>query len=228
VAFGARSLAGALVAEPIAAALDAEARSAVAAATAPGVMAAGVSLAELRTRLVRLLRRLATVDERRAEAIADGLFAGLLAAGHLARSGNRILEPGRSTERSPALSAAMDRLERALTTAAPVALREAIQASGCPPDGVRILESEGRLIRLEPELAYAAATYRELANTALRMAGTAALSPAAYRDATGTSRKYVMAILEDLDRRGILRRTAEGHLPGPRAASLESIGRRPE
>ena len=45
-------------------------------------------------------------------------------------------------------------------------------------------------------------------------------------DATGYT--VNMAILEDLDRRGILRRTAEGHLPGPRAASLESIGRPPE
>jgi hypothetical protein len=32
-----------------------------------------------------------------------------------------------------------------------------------------------------------------------------------------TSRRYVLAILEDLDRRGILQRTAEGHIPGPRA-----------
>ena len=50
----------------------------------------------------------------------------------------------------------------------------------------------------------------------------APLTPAAFRDATGTSRKYVMAILADLDRRGILRRTDAGHVPGPRAA-----GRRP-
>ena len=40
------------------------------------------------------------------------------------------------------------------------------------------------------------------------------LTPAAFRDATGTSRKYVLAILEDLDRRGILQRTPEGHIPG--------------
>ena len=41
--------------------------------------------------------------------------------------------------------------------------------------------------------------------------------PPSLRDATGTSRKYVMAILADLDRRGILRRTDAGHVPGPRA-----------
>ena len=49
------------------------------------------------------------------------------------------------------------------------------------------------------------------------MARTAPLTPAALRDATGTSRKYVMAILADLDRRGILRRTPDGHVPGPSA-----------
>ncbi|HLY14430.1 MAG TPA: SelB C-terminal domain-containing protein, partial [Candidatus Limnocylindrales bacterium] len=226
-ALGAVPLAGVLVAEPIAAALGAETLAAVRAATNASSVAAGLSLAELRTRLARLVRRAATVDEPRAGAIADALLAGLVTDGRLARSGDRIHEPGRSLERPADLSAAMDRLERGLATTTPPALREAIRASGCPPDGVRILEAEGRLIRLEPELAYAAATYRDLAQTALRMARSTALTPAAFRDATGTSRKYVMAILEDLDRRGILLRAAAGHLPGPRAASVESIGRQP-
>jgi hypothetical protein len=44
----------------------------------------------------------------------------------------------------------------------------------------------------------------------------APLSPAAYRDATGSSRRYVLAILEDLDRQGLLRRTDAGHVLGPR------------
>jgi hypothetical protein len=52
---------------------------------------------------------------------------------------------------------------------------------------------------------------------ALELARETPLTPAAFRDATGTSRKYVLAILEDLDRRDILRRTPEGHIPGPRA-----------
>jgi hypothetical protein len=119
----------------------------------------------------------------------------------------------------------MDRLEAALTNLAPPPLGEAIRASGCPLAGVVALESAGRIVRLDPDLAYAAETYRDLALAALRMAQTEALTPAALRDATGTSRKYVMAILEDLDRRGILRRTPAGHLPGPRAALAAQIGR---
>ena len=41
------------------------------------------------------------------------------------------------------------------------------------------------------------------------------LTPAAFRDETGTSRRYVLVILEDLDRRGLLRRTDAGHVLGP-------------
>ena len=70
---------------------------------------------------------------------------------------------------------------------------------------------------LEPDLAYAASTYRGLEAMALSLAAKVPLTPAAFRDATGTSRKYVMAILFDLDRRGVLRRTPDGHVPGPRA-----------
>jgi selenocysteine-specific elongation factor len=51
------------------------------------------------------------------------------------------------------------------------------------------------------------------------MARLGPLTPAAFRDATGTSRRYALAILEELDGRGILRRTPDGHVPGPRAPS---------
>jgi selenocysteine-specific elongation factor len=184
-----------------------------------------VPLAELRTRLGRLLRRLATVDSRAGSEIVDGLVAALVARGAIRRERDQVLEPGRSGGPTPATLAAMDRLERALAVAGPPALADALRASGCPPDGVRALETAGRIVRLDDGLAYAAATYRELTETALRLASSGALSPAAFRDATGTSRKYVMAVLEDLDRRGILRRTPDGHVPGPRAGLAAEIGR---
>ena len=49
------------------------------------------------------------------------------------------------------------------------------------------------------------------------MAAAGPLTPAAYRDATGSSRRYVMVILEDMDRRGLLQRTDAGHVLGPTA-----------
>ena len=56
----------------------------------------------------------------------------------------------------------------------------------------------------------------DLVKRALAIAAVAPLTPAAFRDATGTSRRYVLVILEDLDRRGLLRRTDAGHVLGSR------------
>jgi selenocysteine-specific elongation factor len=92
-----------------------------------------------------------------------------------------------------------------------------VRDSGCSPEGVRALERSGRIVRLDAELAYAAGMLRALEDRALDLAAAAPLTPAAFRDATGTSRRYVLAILEDLDRRGLLARTPAGHVPGPRA-----------
>jgi selenocysteine-specific elongation factor len=111
----------------------------------------------------------------------------------------------------------MDRLEAVLSVPAPPPLDDATASAACPAEGVRALVATGRIVRVSTDLAWASATYHELAARALALARRAALTPAAFRDATGTSRRYVLAILEDLDRRGILQRTPEGHIPGPRA-----------
>jgi selenocysteine-specific elongation factor len=109
-----------------------------------------------------------------------------------------------------------------LAVPSPPSLSEALRAAGCSPDAVRALEAEGRIVVLEPDLAYAAEAYRDLTDLALRLCRAGPLTPAAFRDATGTSRRYVMAILEDLGRRSILRRTPDGHVPGPRGAAARS------
>lgn len=179
--------------------------------------------------LVRLgaaaVRRHVGVHSGIDEAVA-GRLAALVAEGRLARDGDRIHGPGHAprTAPDPALAAAMDRLVAALSTAAPPPLADAARAAGCPEAGVRALEQANRIVRLDDDLAWAFSTYRDLAGRALAMAAAAPLTPAAYRDATGTSRKYVMAILEDLDRRAILRRTPDGHVPGPRAPLAARVG----
>ena len=218
-------LAGRLVARTVVRSLDDQALAAVAGPADPARGSFGVSRAELRTALVRALRRAATVDERLAGAIVDGLLGNLVAGGRLSRDGDRLRLPGAPAAAPVAPVAAMDRLERILSTPGPPAIPEALRLSGCPPEGLRAMETAGRVIRIDDDLAYAAAAYRDLAALALRLATAGPLTPAAYRDAAGTSRKYVMAILEDLDRRGILRRTPAGHLPGPRAGLVAAIGR---
>ncbi|HET7030567.1 MAG TPA: selenocysteine-specific translation elongation factor [Candidatus Limnocylindrales bacterium] len=141
--------------------------------------------------------------------------------GRLTRRGASIGSPGADADRrSPDLDGAMERLVALLSVASPPPLADAAATAGCPPEGIGRLEREGRIVRLDASLAWSADAYAALATRALELAGQAPLTPAAFRDATGTSRKYVMAILEDLDRRAVLRRTAAGHVPGPRAATF--------
>jgi hypothetical protein len=179
-----------------------------------------MSLTGARVVAARALRRSVTLGRDASASAAVGLIDELVRDGRLTRDDLDLRRPGAAPaahETDPALAAAMDRLERALAVAAPPALSEAAHAAGCPPDGIRALDRAGRIVVLEPDLAYASSTYRALEAQALAMSSRAPLTPAAFRDATGTSRKYVMAILGDLDRRGILRRTDAGHVPGPRA-----------
>jgi hypothetical protein len=190
------------------------------AAAVIGAVGEVMSLSAARIVAARALRRRVTLGRDASASAAVALVDELIRDGRLIRDELDLRRPGTPAvhQVDPAVVAAMDRLERALAVAAPPALSDAAHAAGCPPDGVRALERAGRIHILEPDLAYAGSTYQALEAQALALSSRAPLTPAAFRDATGTSRKYVMAILADLDRRGILRRTDAGHLPGPRAA----------
>jgi selenocysteine-specific elongation factor len=183
-------------------------------------MSAGLPLPRARAALLKRLRSLATIersDTTAAQLAVAGIVDVLVAEARLVRVGEALRDPSHGAEVPPELLAAMARLEAALSVAAPPPLDAAAASAGCPPEGVRALQADGRIVRLAPDLAWSTATYHGLAATALDRARVGPLSPAAFRDATGTSRKYVLAILEDLDRRGVLQRTPEGHVPGPRA-----------
>ena len=218
---GATPVSGGLrLAADVADLLEAAAEAAVAAHHDAEPGSPGLPLERAREVLAATLRRVARVDAGAAAAAVDATFDRLVARHRLARDGDRLRDASRSGGIPPDLAAAMDRLEVAIAVAAPPPLSEAARAAGCPPDGIRALVAAGRIVRLETDLAWAKATYQRLAAEALAMAREAPLTPAAFRDATGTSRKFVLAILEDLDRRGILARTPEGHVPGPRAPDL--------
>ncbi|HEY4754174.1 MAG TPA: SelB C-terminal domain-containing protein, partial [Candidatus Limnocylindrales bacterium] len=176
----------------------------------------GMPLPALRSGVAHAARRLVTLDRAAADAVAQDEIARLLAEGKLARDGDLVRAASRSAGPPAEVLAAMDRLEAALAVAAPPPLAEAARAAGCPPEGVKALEAANRIVRLEDDLAWAATTYRELSRQALNLAAAGPLSPAAFRDATGTSRRFVLVILEDLDRRGLLRRTDAGHVLGPK------------
>jgi len=178
----------------------------------------GPTLAAVRSAAARALRRQATVSAAEALVRSGAIVDELVSEGRLVRDGDRVRAlDHQAAAADPEVAAAMDRLVAALAVPAPPSLRNAAASAGCQPAAMRELERSGRIVVLEEDLGYAMATYRDLAAKALALAAREPLTPAAFRDATGTSRRYVLAILEDLDRRGILRRTSAGHVPGPRA-----------
>jgi hypothetical protein len=211
---------GLVLAPEIADALARHAEGLVAERDATDPMSRGLPLSELRRALLIELRRRATIDRAlsiAATSAVDAMVEDLVARGRLAREADRVRDPATTPGIPAPLAEAMDRLAAVLAVDAPPPLGEAARAVGCPPAGVQALEAAGRIVRLEPDLAWATGTYHRLAARALAMARADPLTPAAFRDATGTSRRFVLAILEDLDRRGILARTSAGHVPGPRA-----------
>ena len=215
VAAGELALAADVSADLASAAVEAVARHHRDAPLSPGL-----PLPRARATVLRRLRSLATIERRDADAAAamvTRLLEQLVAEGRIARRGDALRDPSLADDLPPELTSAMDRLEAALAVPAPPPLDAAAAAAGCPPEGVHALQADGRIVRLGPDLAWSTATYHRLAAVALELARTGPLTPAAFRDATGTSRRYVLAILEDLDRRGILQRTPEGHIPGSRA-----------
>ncbi|MBI3751346.1 MAG: selenocysteine-specific translation elongation factor [Chloroflexi bacterium] len=181
------------------------------------------SIAELRPELMARLRRQATI-ERSWSAMAteaiDRVIADLVAAGRLARDGDRVgvpLAEAASAAVGDARAAALARLVAALDADVPPSLAEAARAAACSLDAILALEQSGRIVRVEDDLAWAASRYASLRDRALAMARLGPLTPAAFRDAIGGNRRVALALLEDLGRKGLLRRTDAGHVPGPRA-----------
>ncbi len=190
----------------------------LAADSVTGHLTSGTTLAVARTAVARTIRRHVTLRRDDAIRAASDVIDRLVADGTLVRDGESLRRAGEAPAAiDPLLEAAMTRLVAALDVPAPPPLTDAARLAGCPPTGIRALERASRIVLLEQDLAYSMPTYQRLAANAIELARRAPLTPAAFRDATGTSRKYVMAILEDLDRRGLLRRTPAGHVPGPRA-----------
>ncbi|MBI3745581.1 MAG: selenocysteine-specific translation elongation factor [Chloroflexi bacterium] len=224
---GAEVAAGIALAPDLRDAIERDAVAAVQAHHRDHPLDVGMPLTGLRRSLRADLRRHAAIRRdlvAAADAAVDGLVADLVRRRRLARDGDRLRDPAREAGPSAALAASMARLEALLNLPAPPALAAAAQEAGCPADGIRALEASGRIVRIEADLAWSALAFQRLAAQALALARRAPLTPAILRDATGTSRRYVLPLVEDLGRRGILTRTPAGHVPGPRAPR-EPVGR---
>lgn len=102
---------------------------------------------------------------------------------------------------------ARDRLLAALRADpfSPPGLAAAAAAAGVGPPLLRALEDQGAVVRLAPDLAVAPEALEE-ATARLRRAAAdddGTITAARAKDALGTTRKYALPLLEELDRRGV-------------------------
>ena len=176
------------------------------------------SLGAVRAAVARAIRRAATVRRDDAARVPRPSSTRWSVAGRLVRDGDRVRSPAPRRRRAGPGPAGRDGPPRGARwrSPAPPPLAAAARAAGLSA-GRGPATSSGRSDRRPragPRLR-GRHLPRSSRRRALAMAARAPLTPAAFRDATGTSRKYVMAILEDLDRRGILRRTRGRPRPGP-------------
>ncbi len=81
-------------------------------------------------------------------------------------------------------------------------------------DLLRRLEAEGAVVPISPDLWVSRATAERIVTTARSVLDRGAPAPAsAFKTAFGVSRKYLIPILEYLDRTGVTRRVGEGRVP---------------
>lgn len=154
---------------------------------------------------------------RYAVVLVDRALSELAASGEIVADGPGV----RSPDHEPVLSEREDRLKERLW--------ERIAAGGAEPptvdelaeelplerdllnDLLVLLEEEGRIVAVTPELYLTRETLRELEGRARRILEREGVaSPASFKESFGVTRKYLIPVLEYLDRTGVTRRTGEG------------------
>lgn len=142
------------------------------------------------------------------------LFNDVLAAavreGVAAEEGNLVRLPEHAAQLSEAQQAAVDRLLAAFAAnpTAPPSVAESAAAVGA--DVLAWLVESGRLVQVSPEVVFEAGAYRRMVQAVVeRLQAQGRITVAEARDMFGTSRKYVLALLEHLDAQHITRRVGD-------------------
>jgi selenocysteine-specific elongation factor len=169
-------------------------------------LAPGRDMEELRNRLP------ARIPPRLFRAAIEQLGA----EGALVREGSLLRLPGHAVVLRDDEQRLVARV-RALLAAAPMAppaLGQIEQETGISrarlTEVLRVLEREGSIVRVAPELYFLSASIEEMIR-GLRQdfADRTDITPAMFRDRFGTSRKYAIPMLEYLDRAGVTVRTGD-------------------
>ena len=145
-------------------------------------------------------------------AFAPDLLTVLVRTGRVVAEGAGVRLPEHTVRLSSRHQRAADALVAALAQApfSPPRLSEATAAAGADAALVKELEAAGTIVRLGPDLAMTAEALEEAAILLrARYAAAGPLTAAAAKETLGTSRKYALPLLEELDRRGITRRNGD-------------------
>jgi selenocysteine-specific elongation factor len=79
-------------------------------------------------------------------------------------------------------------------------------------DFLRLLVERGEVVRVTPEIFVTRAAEARARDAVRRVAGAEAVGPGVFRQTLGLSRKYLIPLLEHMDRTGVTRRTPEGRV----------------
>jgi len=144
--------------------------------------------------------------------LAGSFLDALVAQGRVVVEGPGVRAPHHAVRLAPAQARAREVLLAALsqTPFSPPSLSQAAAASGASAALVKELESAGDIVRLAADLAVLPGTL-ELAVERLYEAAVAEgpLTASRAKEILGTTRRYALPLLEELDRRGRTRRLGD-------------------
>jgi len=184
--------------------LEAAACAAVAAAHREQPLAPGLEMESLRTQLDLSPRIFRWCIER------------LVAARRLVREESVVREPGHRVALGAGARALGTRVEQLLAEGRfmPPDLRQLEEALDVPrrrlAEVLGVLEGEGRMVRIAPDLFYARAAVEEAkAIVAAHCRAHGEITAATFRDLIGASRKFAIAFLDWCDRTGLTVRVGD-------------------
>ena len=142
----------------------------------------------------------------------DEVLRLIASRGDVVQDGPTYRLPNHRVELSNEQIAIRERLLELLdaTPFSPPDLDPAARSAGATPELVRALQTGGELVALSDRVAYTAAALEQAARQLTELYHqSGAFTAAMARERLGTTRKYVVPLLEELDRRGITRRVGD-------------------
>ena len=162
-----------------------------------------------------------TLNAESAPALVDEAIAACVAGGALELDGPRIALPGIGAVLTAAEEQALQRLRVSILEGdlQPPLVKDLQRGLGIPrdllDDLLRLLETRGHTRSITPEIHISTgALERLIARSNELLAAGVPLPPTVFKEEFGLSRKYLIPLLEFLDRLGVTRRSGEGRVAG--------------